>query len=371
MVSGWVTIHQQGSKYNHNSNRFNNSVMQKFVQYLKQPRQLVQLSVLLITIGVGIQFYLYVQQAMGQGPFTIQRPAGVEGFLPIGAFMGWNFFFHTGQWDRIHPAAMVIFGWAVLVSFLFRKSFCGWFCPIGTISEWLWRTGRKLFGRNFRPPLWIDLPLRALKYILLGFFLWVISTMGRDQISAFMNSAYYKLSDAKMLLFFTRISMLAAVVLLGLAILSMFIENFWCRYLCPYGALLGLFAIAGPTRIHRSEKSCVQCKACDRACPSRLLVSKKLTVNSPECVGCMACIAACPKNDTLAMRSTGIGNRRWTPHKAGVFLAVFFVLTVYMASISGHWRGSVSDREFRTQLKTIDAPENGHPSLLVNSSSGP
>jgi hypothetical protein len=92
MVSGWVTIHQQGSKYNHNSNRFNNSVMQKFVQYLKQPRQLVQLSVLLITIGVGIQFYLYVQQAMGQGPFTIQRPAGVEGFLPIGAFMGWNFF---------------------------------------------------------------------------------------------------------------------------------------------------------------------------------------------------------------------------------------------------------------------------------------
>ena len=211
--------------------------MSKFVQYFKRPRSLLQLCVLMITIGIGIQFCLYVRQALGQDPITIQRPPGVEGFLPIGALMGWKYFLHTGHWDRVHPAAMIIFGWAVLISVLFRKGFCGWFCPVGTVSEWLWRIGRRLFGRNFTAPRWIDIPLRAIKYILLGFFIWVVSAMGIDQISAFMNGAYYKLSDAKMLFFFTRMSTTTAVVLLGLAVLSLGVKNFWCRYVCPYGSL--------------------------------------------------------------------------------------------------------------------------------------
>jgi hypothetical protein len=76
-----------------------------------------------------------------------------------------------------------------------------------------WSGRRAFVGSNLKPPEWIDLPLRALQYILLGLFLWVVATMDRNQILAIMNSPYYKLSDAKMLLFFTRISILAASVL--------------------------------------------------------------------------------------------------------------------------------------------------------------
>lgn len=55
--------------------------------------------------------------------------------------------------------------------------------------------------------------------------------------------------------------------------------------------------------------------------------------------------------------------RFWTLPKTGVFIGLSFLLVVYLASISGHWRGSLSDHEFRVRLKTIDAPENTHPSI--------
>jgi polyferredoxin len=322
---------------------------------------MVQLIIFIITIGIGVQFYFYVRLAAGQDPITIQRPPGVEGFLPIGALMGWKYFLQTGQWDSVHPAAMVIFGWAVLVSLLFRKGFCGWFCPVGTVSEWLWRIGRRLFGRNFNAPKWLDLPLRMLKYALLGFFVWAVSAMDADQIAAFTNGPYYKLSDVKMLFFFTRMSGTASGVLLGLVMLSFLMKNFWCRYLCPYGALLGLVAAVGPTRIRRFGEHCTRCRACERACASRLPVSEKWHIRSPECMGCMACIEACPGDETLAMCSTGFGRKFWSPVRAGVFIALFFALTVFSASLSGHWRGSVSDQELRSRIRSIDFPEVTHP----------
>ncbi|MFZ1986652.1 MAG: 4Fe-4S binding protein [Desulfatitalea sp.] len=332
-------------------------------QYLKQPRQLFQLVVLLLTLAIGVQFYIYVRQASGTGAITVARPPGVEGFLPIGALMGWKQFVLTGQWDWVHPAAMVILGWAVALSLLLRKSFCGWFCPLGTLSEACWRLGQRLLGRNWHPPVWLDMPLRSLKYLLLGFFVWIIFTMSLEQIAAFMHSPYYKLSDVKMLHFFTRMSALTAVVLVLLLAFSLITKNFWCRFLCPYGALLGLFAMAGPTRIRRSVRRCIGCGACDRACPSRLPVSKKAMIQSPECIGCMDCVVVCPVEETLVLSSAGIHRRYWSPAKAGLFIVLFFVLTVYLASVSGHWRGAVSDEEFRVRLEQIDAPDNTHPSV--------
>jgi len=51
-------------------------------------RNWIQLAVLVLTLGIGLQFYLFVRQAARGGTITIARPAGVEGFLPIGALMG-------------------------------------------------------------------------------------------------------------------------------------------------------------------------------------------------------------------------------------------------------------------------------------------
>lgn len=114
---------------------------------------------------------------------------------------------------------------------LLSKSFCSWVCPVGTLSEGLWLLGRKLFGRNRALPRWLDRPLRAVNYVLLGFFLWAVWRMDGAALEGFLDSPFNALADVRMYLFFARISGLALGVILALAVLSMLVQNFWCRYL--------------------------------------------------------------------------------------------------------------------------------------------
>ncbi|MAF33938.1 MAG: 4Fe-4S binding protein [Desulfobacterales bacterium] len=167
-------------------------------------RNWIQLAVFLATIGIGIQFFIYVHQAAGNGAVTVLRPPGGEGFLPIGALMGWKLFVQTGIWDSIHPAAMVTLGFTGFISLSLHKSFCGCFCPVGTLSEWLWALGRHLFGKNYKLPVWLDFPLRSLKYLLLGFFVKIIFSMSSPAILGFLQSPYY---------FFAQMSTLTLVIL--------------------------------------------------------------------------------------------------------------------------------------------------------------
>jgi polyferredoxin len=238
--------------------------------FLSSVRNRFQLVVFLLTLAVGLQFYLFVAQAGGDGPITIQRPAGVEGFLPIGALLGWKQLLTTGVWDPIHPAAMVILFYTAAISLLLRKSFCSWFCPVGAVSEWLWKLGRRNFGKNLQPPAWLDWPLRTLKYLLLFFFVYITISMSSAEIASFLGTPYYQLADVKMLHFFTHIGTVAGVTLASLLTMSIFIRNFWCRYLCPYGALMGICALFSPTRVQRASDTCTNCLQCTRVCPSHL-----------------------------------------------------------------------------------------------------
>lgn len=326
-------------------------------------RNWIQMGIFVLTIAVGGQFYLYVLQVSGEGPVTVQRPPGVEGFLPIGALLGWKRFVATGHWDKVHPAAMVVFGYAGLICLAFRKSFCGWFCPVGTLSEWLWKAGRFFTGHNYSFPPWLDIPLRALKYLLLGFFLWAILSMSTASISAFLQGPYYKVSDVKMLFFFTRMSALSAWVIGFLAVASVFIQNFWCRYLCPYGALMGLLALSGPTHVRRRSRTCADCGRCAVSCPHQLPVDRKQRIISPECSGCMDCIAACPVPGTLSL-TTGWGvKKEWSPVRVGVIVVLLFAGAVYTARITGYWQSRVPETEIRMLVHDIDSPTMVHPSV--------
>ena len=53
-----------------------------------------------------------------------------------------------------------------------------------------------------------------------------------------------------------------------MVVASVFVQNFWCRYLCPYGALLGLTSLLSPLRIRREPAACIDCAKCAKACPS-------------------------------------------------------------------------------------------------------
>lgn len=275
--------------------------------------------------------------------------------------MGWKLFLLTGIWDPIHPAAMVILGFAAVISFALRKSFCGWFCPVGTLSEWLWKLGRKILGKNYRLPLWLDYPLRSLKYLLLAFFVWTIFSMSRLAILAFLSSPYYKMSDVKMLFFFTQMSGTTGVVLVILVLASLIIRNFWCRYLCPYGALMGLFSLLSPTRVQRNPETCIDCKLCSEVCPYHLTVDRKLRIVSPECNGCMDCTLVCPVRDTLELKTIGMEKSIWSAARLGLVIIVLYIGLVYSATIVGHWKSSVSTDEFRLRLQEIHLSKYTHP----------
>lgn len=324
-------------------------------------RNRIQLVIFVLTLCIGFQFYLFVIQAGGMGTITIPRPESVEAFLPIGALMGWKYYLTTGMWDTIHPASMVILLFAVLVSFIFRKAFCSWFCPVGTLSEWTWKIGEKVFGQTYRLPRWIDFSLRSLKYLLLAFFVYIISIMNPAEIRAFFESPYYKIADVKMLHFFTKMSLLTAMILLGLTVMSVFVRNFWCRYACPYGALLGIFAIFSPVRIQRNPDTCTNCGKCQRVCPFHLPVDKKPRIVSPVCSGCMDCVNECPAPDTLSLGITG-NRKKLSTTKVGFGIIVFWCALVYLATVTGHFQSQLSESEFRMWLIRVDSPEIGHPS---------
>lgn len=311
-------------------------------------RNVVQGSFALFLLYVGWQFARFVAhfQSYGAEPL-VPRPPSVEGFLPIGALVALKSWLATGVFDRVHPAGLILLLLIIGVSFLYRKGFCSWLCPVGLASEALGRTGSWLLGTNLRLPYYLDRGLMALKYLLLAFFLKVIFLdMDGLAATAFLAAPYYKIADVKMLLFFLNLSRTATIVLGILALLSLVIRNFWCRYLCPYGALLGIVSLASPVQVRREPGLCTGCRLCDRACPNRLEVSRSLAVHSPECTGCLDCLAACPRRGALELR-VARASRPLRPSLFPVLLLATFVAVVAVASLAGYWQTSLTYAEYQ------------------------
>ena len=102
-----------------------------------------------------------------------------------------------------------------------------------------------------------------------------------------------------MLHFFEHMSTTALIVIGVLALLSIFVKNFWCRYACPYGAVLSLASLASPVKIRRDQESCIDCGKCAKACPQNLPVDRLIQVSSAECTACMECVASCTTQNAL------------------------------------------------------------------------
>jgi polyferredoxin len=313
--------------------------------YSQRLRRAMQGAFLALNAWIGIEFYLWVRYyETGGASVYAPRPAGVEGWLPIASLMNLKYWVATGEVPNIHPAGMFLLLAFVGISFLLRKSFCSWLCPVGTVSEWLWRAGRSIFGRNFRLPKWADVGLRGLKYILLALFIYAVASMPAAAIRAFLDGPYGVISDVKMMNFFRHMSVAAAAVVGALALLSVFYQNFWCRFLCPYGALLGLAARFSPARIRRAPELCIDCAKCAKACPSFLPVDVLQTVRSPECTGCYECVASCPAAGALEMSVT---RRRVLPAWAmAAGIVVVFCALVGYARWAGYWHTNISSETY-------------------------
>jgi polyferredoxin len=320
-------------------------VMKKYLPLLRLGMQGIFMFFCLL---VGYRFYRFFLWATSGGDF-VPRPPAVEAFLPLGALVSLKRFVLTGHYDRLHPAGLTIFIAALVIALLFRKGFCGWICPVGFIFDLEARLTSK-FHKTWHLPGWLENPLRSLKYLLLAFFFYlVVWNMDLRAIDGFTRSPYNLMVDAKMLLFFLHPSAMAIGIIVFLFAVSLLLRNFWCRYLCPYGGLLGLLAMASPFQVKRESSSCIDCKKCEQACPAGIIVTDKETVRDAECVGCMECVVSCPVPDCLTLSLSGRKRMAlfWLP--LGI-IAVF--MTFYLvARFSGHWHSAVPVELFKKMYR--------------------
>jgi polyferredoxin len=336
-------------------------------------RRLVQVAFLALVVWLGALFTVWALDHTAGGVVRVARPPGVEGFLPISALMSLRLALGGGGIHPVHPAGLAILVAVLAMSVLVAKSFCSHLCPVGTLSEGLGRLGVRVLGRTWLLPRWLDVPLRALKYVLLAFFLWAAwVALDLPGVRAFLDSPYNRVADTKMLLFFAHPSRLTVAVLGVLVVGSVLVRDFWCRYLCPYGALLGVLGRLAPLKVTRNADTCIDCRKCTKVCPARLPVHAMGRMASVECTSCQDCVAVCPIKECLAVRPTRrVGT--WLLRPA---LAVGFAVGIYLGvttafRVSGHWRGVVSEDEYARRLREIDSPVYTHVGGMAGAEVGP
>lgn len=319
-------------------------------RYVQPLRILIQCCFLVFMLWLGFRFYLFVSHVQSSGSAAfVERPPGIEGFLPISGLLGLSAWIKGAGLNTIHPAAVVLLVTIIALSLLLRRSFCSWICPVATVSECSWKAGFRVIRRNPRLPRWLDVTLRGLKYLLLVFFLYsIMLAMPADALRGFIQSDYHRMADVRLLDFFLHPSPTALGVILALLVASLVLRNPFCRYLCPYGALLGLAALLSPLRVTRDVERCVSCGACNQVCPASIDVMHKKSVNSPECIGCWRCVGHCRFNEALSMRAAG---RYAVPGAVFALLVVVLFWGGAMAGKwSGHWNTSLTIEEYARLL---------------------
>lgn len=330
---------------------------------IQKIRFLVQTLFALLCIWIGIEFSQFVTYLESNGATEFStRPPGVEGFLPISAMMSVYYFFVSGNIHPVHPAGFFIFIAIVGMSFAFGKSFCSWMCPVGFLSELIGDFGeqihKKIFKRRIKMWKYLDYVLRSLKYLLLFFFAFSVFSMSSLALEYFLGDTYNIMSDVKMWYFFAEISRFSLIVIGILFLLSIIYRNFWCRYLCPYGALLGITGLLSPAKIKRNPVSCIDCGLCSKACPSFIKVDKVITVRSDECTSCLNCIDVCPVKDTLDLKL--VGTEKKIDKKMVAFgVVLLFVAITGLGIMTGNWQNKIPKEVYLELHKNVNSI--GHP----------
>lgn len=220
---------------------------------------------------------------------------GALGACPIGALQNAI----GGAWRHI---PFYVLGSLMLFGILLGRLVCGFLCPFGLVQDLL----HKIPTRKLRVPHRVDRALRFLKYVVLfgmvvGLSLLVTTEAGVTPpfFCEFLCPAGTLGAGIPLLLANEDLRAVAGalfdwklLVLVAILVAAVLVPRPFCRYLCPLGALYGLFNRFGFYRMGVDEGRCVGCGSCDRACP--MGVEVRANPNSPECIRCGACRKACP-----------------------------------------------------------------------------
>lgn len=268
----------------------------------------------------------------------------VEAYCPFGGLLALGSYLSNQALSCSMTSAQIGMGIILFAGvLLFGKLFCSFICPIGTLSEWLGKLGDKLKIR-FTISAVFDKILRSLKYILL--FTTLFYTLQSNELFCKKFDPYYALASG----FNTDVVVLYAIFAIVLVVLgSVFIRMFWCKYLCPLGAISTIFkfslffivtigvylsllkfgirvsylwplAVASLgayileiwepkrtifplTKITRNSTTCTHCKLCSDKCPQGIDVASLTQVKHADCNLCGDCLQICPVKNTLTINN--------------------------------------------------------------------
>lgn len=175
-------------------------------------------------------------------------------------------------------------------------------------------------------------------------------------IDQFIQSPYNTFADLKMLEFFTKMSFTSFMVITVLLILSIIVKEFWCRYLCPYGAILGFISFFSMGKIRRNDENCIKCGKCEKVCPGRISIVEKKEINSLECSACLRCVDICPAENAIGF-SLFSGKRPMNQKGIALVLIAFFTLGITAARVSGHWQNKVPIQAYQQHLLRSRMPD--------------
>lgn len=235
-----------------------------------------------------------------------------------------------------------------LITLVWGRFFCGFICSFGAMQDLLNSIG-KLIPFKVKVPEKADKWLKLLKYAVLAFVavgVWGFSVTGDTVWSPWtVFGIYSSLSGWSSLKYFLT---LGGALLLLIIIGSLFIERFFCRYLCPLGALFSLVSRFRIYSLNRKPEKCGNCKLCTSKCSMAIPLYKYDEVRSGECINCMKCTSICPNENISAETLPAISGTVAATAVAGLYYAG--VLT------------SVSDsaEESKVQVQnTTEAETNG------------
>jgi polyferredoxin len=314
---------------------------------LRDSVRLALIASLLVALVQYVRFWNYVQAGVGA---AVARPNVADAFLPLGGLAALKTWLATGHFDTLHPVAIVVLMAVLITAWLFRRAPCAWMCPIGMASEYLGRLGQRLFGKNVRVPRWLDRALVGLKYAgTFLFLLWLLSAP-TGSLANFMGTPFYAIADMKLFDVYAKFGIGIVAAVGAVAVASIPVKSAWCRYLCPYGALQGMFGVLSPVVLAKNDETCTGCARCNRVCPNAVNVAGSSgAVVSAECMGCTSCVSVCPQRGTLAMK---VGGRKTLdPASFGLFFIAAFLAVVVVAVATGHFGSGLSPQEYRAMLQ--------------------
>ncbi|MEI7830409.1 MAG: 4Fe-4S binding protein [Prolixibacteraceae bacterium] len=344
--------------------------MRKKLKTTNWPRPVIQWGVILFVLIIA-----FIPK------FNSNFVPDFEAYCPFGGIQALGSYMLNQALSCTMTTAQIAMGLITMLAVLvFSKLFCAYVCPVGTISEWLTQLGEKL-NVNITVKGVADKILRSLKYILL--FITVYFTFKSNELFCKKFDPYYAVSTG----FSADVVVLYASIAIFLVILgSVFVRLFWCKYICPFGAISNIFKFTGfflivligyilllkaglaihyiwplaisciggyvieltgfasktfpLLKITRNESSCIDCQLCSQKCPQAIDVANLKVVRDVDCNLCVECISVCPVKDTLQLNKRT--SYRWIPVIATValFIVGIFIGTLWeLPTIDQKWFG--------------------------------